>query len=49
VYLPNPTELRVYDAVDGSELWTKVNVDTTPLVRGGIVYAGVGNRLLALE
>ncbi|WP_458206123.1 outer membrane protein assembly factor BamB family protein [Haladaptatus sp. NG-SE-30] len=49
VYQPTPRELRVYDAADGSELWTRANVKTTPLVRGDLVYAGVSNRLLALD
>ncbi|GAA0245722.1 hypothetical protein GCM10009000_071960 [Halobacterium noricense] len=49
VYQPTPTELRVYDARDGSKLWTKANVETTPFIRGKTIYVGISNRLLALD
>lgn len=39
----------MYDAADGSKLWSKAHVYATPFVRDDIVYVGVRNRLLALD
>ncbi|WP_158058094.1 outer membrane protein assembly factor BamB family protein [Halorussus halophilus] len=49
VYQSIRYELEVYDAKDGSELWTKDETSTTPLVREGTVYLGFGNTLRALD
>jgi len=49
VYLLGPGGLRVFDAADGNELWRNSEVDTTPLVRDGTLYAGVNDRLVALD
>jgi hypothetical protein len=49
VYLLGPGGLRVFDAGDGSELWRNAEVETTPLVRDGTLYAGVDDRVVALD
>ena len=49
VYQTKYRGLAAYDAKNGSELWTRVDVETTPLVRNEAVYVGVQNRLLALD
>jgi len=43
------TDLVAYDADDGAELWRHPDVETTPVVRDGIAYAGAEGRLLALD
>ena len=42
-------ELRVYDASDGTELWTNADARATPLVRGETAFVGTSNGLLALD
>lgn len=49
VYQSSGYGLTVYDAKDGSELWSKKETDTTPLVRDGTVYLGFSNTLAALD
>jgi len=43
------TDLSAYDAEDGTRLWHRPDVETTPVVRDGIAYAGAEGRLLALD
>lgn len=49
VYHPDHRTLRVFDAADGTELWTLEDSRLAPLVRDGVVYVPVGNTLYALE
>lgn len=49
VYLLGPEGLRVLDAADGTERWRNSDVDTSPLVRDGTLYAGADDRLVALD
>ena len=49
VYFPDYSRLRVFDADDGSELWTLEDVRTMPICRDDVVYTGVGNAIQALE
>lgn len=43
------TDLVAYDADDGTELWRHPDVETTPVVWDGTVYAGAEGRLLAID
>ncbi|QCS42205.1 PQQ-binding-like beta-propeller repeat protein [Natrinema versiforme] len=49
VYHPDGRRLRVFDAADGTELWTLEDSRVAPLVRDGVVYVPVGTTLYALE
>ena len=49
VYYPDHDALRVFDAADGSELWTLEDVRAPPLVRDGVVYAATHDAVRALE
>lgn len=42
-------ELEVFDATDGTALWTNADADTPPLVRDDTAFVGAGTRLLALD
>ena len=49
VYQPVYDGLQVYDAADGTELWSEEKVREPPLVRDGTAYVGARDRLLALD
>ena len=49
VYHPDGRDLRVFDAADGTELWTLEDVRTAPLVRDGVAYVPARKTLYALE
>ncbi|WP_339103087.1 PQQ-binding-like beta-propeller repeat protein [Haloterrigena salinisoli] len=49
VYQLDHRTLRVFDAADGTELWTVEDGRTAPLVRDGVAYVPTSSALYALE
>lgn len=49
VYQPDGRELRVFDAADGTELWSHEEVVAAPLVRDGVAYVSSTNTVDALD
>lgn len=49
VYQPEVDTLRVFDAADGSELWTFEDTVTAPLVSDDVAYSSTRDAVYALE
>ncbi|WP_247002021.1 PQQ-binding-like beta-propeller repeat protein [Halosolutus gelatinilyticus] len=49
VYFPDGDTLRVFDADDGTELWTFADVYTAPLLWDGVAYVSTHDAVLAID